>query len=47
MADRIKQVATEESKKVKDMTTDAIKSRAYLYPLKVLTRSNATVWFGL
>jgi len=35
MADRVKQVAAEESKKVKELTTDAVKSRAYLYPLKV------------
>ncbi|KEF58546.1 uncharacterized protein A1O9_06472 [Exophiala aquamarina CBS 119918] len=34
MADRVKQVAAEESKKVKEMTTDAVRSRAYIYPLK-------------
>lgn len=35
MADRVKQVAAEESKKVKEMTTEAVRSRAYIYPLKV------------
>lgn len=35
MADRVKQVAAEESKRVKEMATDAVKSRTYLYPLKV------------
>jgi hypothetical protein len=34
MADRVKQVALEEADKVKSMTTEAVKSRAYLYPLK-------------
>ena len=43
MADRVKQVAAEESKKVKEMTTDAIKSRTYLYPLKVCLCSKCTV----
>ena len=35
MADRVKQVALEEADKVKSMTHEAVKSQAYLYPLKV------------
>jgi len=34
MADRVKQVALEEAEKVKGMTTEAVKSQAYLYPFK-------------
>ncbi|KIX06242.1 uncharacterized protein Z518_04217 [Rhinocladiella mackenziei CBS 650.93] len=34
MADRVKQVAAEEAERVTLMSKDALKSRAYLYPLK-------------
>ncbi|EXJ64330.1 hypothetical protein A1O7_00666 [Cladophialophora yegresii CBS 114405] len=34
MADRVKQVAAEEADRVKTMTQEAVRSRAYLYPLK-------------
>lgn len=34
MADRVKKVAAGEAKRIKALTADAAKSRAYLYPLK-------------
>jgi hypothetical protein len=34
MADRVKEVALEEAERIKALTTDAVKSQAYLYPLK-------------
>jgi len=34
MADRVKEVAVEEAERIKALTTDAVKSQAYLYPLK-------------
>jgi hypothetical protein len=33
--ERVKAVATEEAQKIKAVTTDAVKSRAYIYPIKV------------
>jgi hypothetical protein len=35
MADRVKEVATEEAARLKALTSEAIKSKAYLYPFKV------------
>lgn len=35
MEDRIKETALEEVEKIKGLTTEAVKSRAYLYPIKV------------
>ena len=35
MADRVKDVAVGEAGRIKSLTTDAVKSQAYLYPLKV------------
>lgn len=35
MADRVKDTAKEEAEKLKQLTTDAAKSGAYIYPLKV------------
>ncbi|KAJ9496850.1 hypothetical protein H2202_007627 [Exophiala xenobiotica] len=34
MSERVKQVAVEEAERVKAMTTEAVQSRAYLYPFK-------------
>ena len=34
MADRVKDVAAEEAERLKALTKDAVKSQAYLYPLK-------------
>lgn len=34
MADKFKEVAIEESQRVRDLTQQAVKSQAYLYPLK-------------
>lgn len=34
-ADKIKQTAKEEVERVKGLTHDAVRSSAYLYPLKV------------
>jgi hypothetical protein len=34
MTDRVKKIATEEAERIKTLTRDAAKSRAYLYPLK-------------
>jgi len=35
MENRIKETALEEAEKIKHLTVEAVKSRAYLYPLKV------------
>ena len=35
MADRVKEVAVGEADRIKSLTTEAVKSQAYLYPLKV------------
>lgn len=35
MADRVKEVAAEEAERIKALTTEAVRSRAYLYPIKV------------
>lgn len=35
MADRVKDVATGEAERLKALTTEAVKSQAYLYPIKV------------
>ena len=35
MADKVKSVAVEEAEKVKNLTRDAARSGAYLYPLRV------------
>jgi hypothetical protein len=35
MEDKIKETALEEVEKIKGLTVEAVKSRAYLYPLKV------------
>jgi len=35
MDDKIKETALEEAEKIKQLTMEAVKSRAYLYPLKV------------
>jgi hypothetical protein len=34
MADRVKEVAVEEAERIKALTKEAVKSQAYLYPLK-------------
>ncbi len=34
-ADRVKDVATGEAERIKAITTEAVKSQAYLYPIKV------------
>lgn len=35
MADRVKDVATGEAERIRAITTEAVKSQAYLYPIKV------------
>lgn len=35
MADRVKNVAVEEVDRIKSLTAEAVRSRAYLYPIKV------------
>ena len=35
MADKIKEVAVEEAERIKSLTSDAARSGAYLYPLRV------------
>jgi hypothetical protein len=35
MADKVKQVAAEEAARLQALTRDAVRSRAYLYPIKV------------
>lgn len=34
MPDRVKEFAAEEAERIKALTTEAVQSRAYLYPLK-------------
>ena len=41
--ERVKAVATEEAQKVRAVTTDAVKSRAYIYPVKVSLSSKMLV----
>jgi hypothetical protein len=36
MADRVKAVATEEAERLKVLASEAVKSKAYLYPIKVI-----------
>ena len=38
MADKVKDVAIEEAERVKQLTRDAARSGAYLYPVRVRTR---------
>lgn len=42
MADKVKEVAAEEAERLKALTAEAVKSRAYLYPFKV-----AFPWHGM
>lgn len=35
MADKIKEVAVEEAERIKSLTSEAARSGAYLYPLRV------------
>ncbi len=35
MADKVKEVAAEEAERLKALTAEAVKSQAYLYPIKV------------
>lgn len=35
MADKVKEVAVEEAERLKTLTTEAVRSQAYLYPIKV------------
>jgi hypothetical protein len=35
MADRVKEVAAEEAERLKTLTSEAVRSKAYLYPIKV------------
>ena len=35
MADKVKEVAVEDAKRLKSLTADAARSGAYLYPLRV------------
>ena len=35
MADKVKEVATEEAERIKALTVEAARSAAYLYPLRV------------
>ncbi len=45
MADRVKEVAVEEAERLKVLTTEAVKSQAYLYPIKVRGRhKQSTGW---
>ena len=42
MADRVKNIAVEEAERVKALATDAVKSQAYLYPVKVVSPSSSS-----
>lgn len=46
MADRVKETAVEESLRVKELTQQAIKSKAYLYPFKGIVHfiSHRSLW---
>ena len=35
MAEKVKEVAAEEAERLRALTTEAVKSQAYLYPIKV------------
>lgn len=35
MADKIKEIAVEEAERIKSLTSEAARSGAYLYPLRV------------
>lgn len=35
MAEKVKEVAAEEAERLKALTSEAVKSKAYLYPIKV------------
>ena len=35
MAEKVKEVALDEADRIKTLATDAVKSAAYLYPIKV------------
>ncbi len=35
MADKVKEVAAEEAERLRALTSEAVKSKAYLYPIKV------------
>ena len=37
MADKVKEVAIEEAERIKILTTEAARSGAYLYPIRVCT----------
>ena len=37
MADKVKEVAVEEAERIKTLTTEAARSGAYLYPIRVRT----------
>ena len=39
MDQRVKQVVTEEAQQIKAVGKDAIKSRAYIYPVQVLNNN--------
>jgi len=47
MEDRIKETALEEAEKIKRLTVEAVKSRAYLYPLKVFRFLSHTLINGI
>lgn len=42
MADKVKGVAAEEAQRLKALTSEAVKSQAYLYPLKVRSTQPGT-----
>lgn len=41
MADKVKEVAVEEADRLKTLTSDAARSGAYLYPIRVSLHLNA------
>jgi hypothetical protein len=43
MADKIKEVAVEEADRIKTLASDAARSGAYLYPLKVSHRLSHSI----
>lgn len=43
MADKIKEVAVEEADRIKSLASDAARSGAYLYPIRVSTRTPPSV----
>jgi hypothetical protein len=44
MADRVKEVAAGEAERIMVLATDAVKSRAYLYPLKASLPGSTGEW---